>query len=123
MVQLFAYGTTAVIVALHRIHRAFFLRAQLMELSGPASVSGGAYLGLALVFAYDLMRSKTPVTEAVLSVLVLLLSAVVAVYSINCMMVGNCVVWSWVQAAVLAIVTALVVISRLLGKQPPSPRT
>ncbi len=46
-----------------------------------------------------------------LIVLLLLFPFVLSVYSVNCMMVGNCVAWSWVVAVITVLWAAVIAVT------------
>lgn len=97
-----------------------------MNLYTPAVIAAVAYIILALIiilpFDYPVYDAATD-TEVVLKydftqrLIILLLSAIpiaLSVYSINCMMGGQCVVWSYVVAVVTVIYITIFVITALM---------
>ena len=93
-----------------------------LKLTTPASVALVAYLLLvALVlmpfdmYAYN-EKSQTyqkyqySFGERLVLVLLLVFPFLLAVYSVNCMMVGGCLIWSWVVALATILWSLVVVI-------------
>jgi membrane protein implicated in regulation of membrane protease activity len=94
------------------------------RLSSPAVLAAISYTLLAAVLllpshhAAALLTGDSPPPQpqpllpltARLAVLLLLVpSALLSIYSINCMIVGSCRVWSWVQSVALAVYVLLFV--------------
>lgn len=97
-----------------------------LQLTYPAIVAFIGYIILALVvilpFKYPVVDEETG-NEYVVDydfstrLVVLILMAIpvaLSVYSINCMMVGNCRIWSWIVAIVGVYWVALFVIMALM---------
>lgn len=92
-------------------------------LSWPAIAALVAYIILAIVvlvpldmYTYDARRDayvKHPYrfAERLLIVLILFFPFFLGVYSVNCMVVGDCLLWSWVVAAITVIWALAVVIT------------
>lgn len=85
-------------------------------LSGPATLASIAYLTLAAVILLpldigdvdDQQKQQQYNLSRRLWILVLMLLPIgLSIYSINCMVVGRCRTWSWVQSLVLFIYTIL----------------
>lgn len=92
-----------------------------LQMSYPAVVALVGYLLIVLLillpinmYSYDTSKQKYVKTEynfgarLVLAIL-LLLPFLLSVYSVNCMMVGRCTLWSWV-VAILTLVWAIVLV-------------
>jgi protein-S-isoprenylcysteine O-methyltransferase Ste14 len=58
---------------------------------------------------YTKQRYSLP--QRLLLVLLLLLPFVLSIYSVNCMMVGNCVTWSWIVAVITVIWAAVIAVT------------
>lgn len=97
-----------------------------LELSKPAMLAAVSYLimGLAIllplniggvdpVYGEDL--KKYNVARRVLIVIIMLIPIGLSIYSINCMMVGKCVVWSWVNAIAIAVWVLLFLMASVLS--------
>lgn len=97
------------------------------ELSKPAGLAAIAYLIMGLVILLPLnIGGKDPIygeelgkgynlTRRILIVLVMLIPIGLSIYSINCMMVGKCVIWSWVNALIIAVWVLLFLIAALMS--------
>jgi hypothetical protein len=95
-------------------------------LSRPAIIASVAYLVLAFMILLPFRSYSTNQTEPsndqtfgyrVLVLMVMLIPIALSVYSINCMMVGKCVVWSYVQAITIAIWVILFIVATLLSSE------
>lgn len=101
-------------------------------LTRPAMIAAFSYLIMAFIVLLPLSNttyklsddSPTPYKQTfgyrLLLVLILLIPIALSVYSINCMMVGKCVVWSYVQAAFIALWVVLFVVASLMAASAPS---
>jgi hypothetical protein len=92
-------------------------------LTKPAIIASIAYLILGFMIllpfnaSWTVVQSESSTTTAetaivqeyqsfgyrLLLLLLMLIPIALSIYSINCMMVGNCVVWSYVQAIIIAV--------------------
>jgi hypothetical protein len=96
-------------------------------LTGPALTTLVAYaLLIALVmlpfnmYAYDgkegkYVTYKYSFTQRLALSVLLLLPFLLGIYSVNCMMVGNCVLFSWIVAAITILWAIIVVILALMN--------
>jgi hypothetical protein len=94
----------------------------MIRLSTPASVALAAYLILAIVivlpFEFPIYDERTQkqyivkynLAERLIMLLMMLLPLALSVYSINCMMVGNCEIWSYIVALLSVFWVAIFVI-------------
>jgi len=83
------------------------------KISRPAIIAAIAYAVLALIILLPFDISEAIPDENVKKeynikyrlwiLLVLLIPIGLSVYSIDCMVVGNCIIWSWVQAIIIAL--------------------
>lgn len=98
-----------------------------MNLTKPAFLAAVSYLilGLAVLFPLNQTMCNTkdkeqyymcdPFTMRVLTFIILLIPIILSVYSINCMMVGKCVIWSWVNAIAIVLWVLLFLIASSLS--------
>lgn len=97
-------------------------RAILSRLSTPASIALVAYVIMAAVIllpfefpVYDERTQKQYVVkydfwQRVVMLLLMLIPLALSVYSINCMMVGNCEIWSYVVSLISVFWVAIFVL-------------
>ena len=95
-----------------------------MQLTKPALLAAVAYLIMAFVILLplDYERGCDPrdptcynFGKRLLTVILMLIPIALSIYSINCMMVGKCVVWSWVNSIVIAVWVLLFLIAMMLS--------
>ena len=104
-------------------------------LTKPAIIAAIAYviLGLMILLPFNnswtVVKSESPDAEPVvveqsqsfgyrfMLLLIMLIPIALSIYSINCMMVGQCVVWSYVQAIVLAIWVLLFMTATFISRE------
>ena len=55
----------------------------------------------------------------VLLVIILLIPIALSVYSINCMVVGGCHIWAWVQGIIIAFWVLLFIIASIVVSETP----
>jgi hypothetical protein len=90
-------------------------------LSKPAVLASIAYLILAFAILIPLGvadRDATPkynFGQRILLVLLLLIPIALSIYSINCMIVGGCHVWAWIQGIAIAFWVLLFVVASILS--------
>jgi hypothetical protein len=94
-----------------------------MKISTPAIISLIAYIVLALViilpFEFPVTDERTgevvvvkyDIVERLIVLLLLLIPVALSVYTINCMMSGNCVLWSYIISLISVFWVILFVIS------------
>ena len=98
-----------------------------MHLSTPAYVAAIAYLVLVIIILFSpssvVMQGETPnkpptLSDKIINVILMLIPVVLSVYSINCFIVGGCVVWGWINAVfILLWVLLFVLVLTLSVKQ------
>ena len=104
-------------------------------LTQPAVIAAIAYIILGLMVllpfntSWTVVQAETPGIEPVvvqeqqslgyrfLLLLIMLIPIGLSIYSINCMMVGKCVVWSYIQAIVIAVWVLLFVTATFLSAE------
>lgn len=104
-------------------------------LTKPAVIAAIAYviLGLMVLLPFNTtwtvvqeesLNSKPLIVEQsqsfgyrLLLLLIMLIPIVLSIYSINCMMIGNCVVWSYVQAIVIVIWVLMFMTATFMSKE------
>ena len=102
------------------------------NLSTPAVIAAIAYAIICFIVLLPIQpknkeeQVNTNFGVRLLMVILLLIPFALSVYSINCMMVGNCVIWSYIQAIMIALWVLLVIVMALLaytavGKSSSSP--
>lgn len=79
----------------------------LSSLSKPALLASIAYLILAfmIILPFGIKDEKAPKYDfgkRVLIVIIMIIPIALSIYSINCMVVGKCTVWAWVQGIAIA---------------------
>lgn len=97
-----------------------------LQLQAPAYVAAISYIILVIVIllpfefpAYDEITGeeyivKYDLGQRLIALLLMTIPIALSIYTINCMMTGNCLLWSWVVAIVTFIWVAIFVISALL---------
>lgn len=97
-------------------------------LSRPALLASIAYLIMAFIIVLPLgMDSKSEgrggynLGKRIIIVCVMLIPIALSIYSINCMVVGGCTVWAWVQGIAIAFWVLLFVIASLMANEPTDP--
>ena len=101
---------------------------KLPELTRPAIIASIAYIILAFMILLPFPSSSTPLDDdqrpskynfgyRLLVLIIMLIPIGLSIYSINCMMVGRCAVWSYVQAVAIALWVMLFVIATLLSTE------
>jgi hypothetical protein len=95
-------------------------------------IAAFSYLVMAFVILLPLNNTTYTLTDTsptsfkqtfayrLLILLILLIPIGLSVYSINCMMVGKCVVWSYVQAVFIVLWVILFVVAALMASSAPS---
>jgi hypothetical protein len=100
-----------------------------MELSKPAYIAAVAYLILVIVIlftpaSYAMQGTETEKPQSfaskVVSIILLLIPVALSIYSINCFVVGGCVVWSWINAVSVLLWVLLLVLVLILGAKKAS---
>ncbi len=92
-----------------------------LNLSTPAVIAAIAYAIICFIVLLPIqpknqdLQVNTNFGVRLLMVIILLIPFALSVYSINCMMVGNCVIWSYIQAIMIALWVLLVVVMTLLA--------
>lgn len=97
------------------------------NLTRPAVIASIAYVIMAFIILlpfgnqYVFDPASPPPKQTLgfklLIILIMLIPIALSIYSINCMMVGKCVVWSYVQAIVIAIWVILFLTATLLSSE------
>lgn len=97
------------------------------EFTKPAIIAAFSYLVLAFMILLPLNNYKMMEEDVVpvkqnfgYRVMILLLMVIpigLSIYSINCMMVGKCVMWSYLQAIFIAVWVVLFVIATLISSE------
>lgn len=95
-----------------------------IELSKPAMLAAVAYLVMAFVILLPLGATgseagkPTPALGKRIMTLVLMLIPIgLSIYSINCMVVGKCVIWSWVNSIIIAAWVLLFLVAMVLSTE------
>lgn len=95
------------------------------KLTAPAMVAvvGYVILGIVVLLPYDMYvydessntYEKRPYNAGtrILLLLLLLFPFILGVYTINCMIVGDCKIWSWIVAIVTLLWAGIVIISAI----------
>jgi hypothetical protein len=93
------------------------------ELSKPAVLASVSYLIMAFVILLPLNQGKCDpkdpecytFSKRIMTVIMMLIPIGLSIYSINCMMVGKCSVWSWVNSIFIAIWVLLFLVATVLS--------
>ena len=93
------------------------------KLSKPALIAAISFAIFAFILLLPLnpktpegeTPTKIPFSMRLLIVILLLVPFALSVYSINCMIVGNCVIWSYIQAIMIALWVLFFIVSILLA--------
>ncbi len=101
-----------------------------IELSRPAIIASIAYLFMGFMILLPFPGSgplendtrssqyhQPSFTYRLLILLMMLIPIGLSIYSINCMMVGRCVVWSYIQAVAIALWVMLFLVVSLLSTE------
>ena len=97
-----------------------------LELSRPAIIASIAYLFLAFMILLPFPNTgpvendekrKDSFKYRLLILVMILIPIGLSIYSINCMMVGHCVVWSYVQAIAIALWVMLFLLLTLISSE------
>lgn len=99
-----------------------------MDLSKPALLAAVSYLVMAFVILLPLNNgkcdSKDPACynfgKRVLVLILMLIPIGLSIYSINCMVAGKCLVWSWVNSIFIAIWVLLFIIAAVMSTDTQS---
>jgi len=90
----------------------------LIDLSRPAFLAAVSYIIMAftIVMPFNIGDGvQYSFNYRFLLLLIMFIPIVLSVYSVNCMYVGKCFVWSWVNAVVIAIWVMLFVLAAVLA--------
>jgi hypothetical protein len=99
------------------------------NLTRPAYIAAVAYLIMAVVILLPFNVSNTVqpefqelstgyvFTQRLFIVLLMLIPIALSVYSLNCFVVGKCLTWSYINAAIVVIWVILFVIASVLSSQ------
>ena len=99
-----------------------------ITITRPAFLAFISYIVLSFVILMPLNNTYTDengrlVTDTfwsrLLLVLVLLIPIALSVYSINCMVVGGCHIWAWVQGIAIAFWVLLFIIASIIVSETP----
>lgn len=93
-----------------------------MEITRPAIIAFFAYLVLAFMIMLPLPSNEYPGRKyhfgyRLLVLFIMLIPIGLSLYSINCMMVGKCVIWSYVQSIAIVLWVMLFVLATLLSSR------
>lgn len=95
----------------------------LFNLSKPAVLAAISYLIMAFVILLPLNGSCDPRKDSqcynfprrLLILLLMIIPIGLSIYSINCMVVGNCMVWSWINSIFIALWVLLFIITMVMS--------
>lgn len=97
-----------------------------ISLTKPAMLAAVAYLIMAFVILLPFNIGDCDVTygeqqncynfwRRLLILILMLIPFGLSIYSINCMMVGNCIVWSWVNGVFVAVWVLLFILAAVMS--------
>jgi hypothetical protein len=95
-----------------------------MNLSKPAFLAAVSYIimAFAVIMPFNIGDGYAySFGYRFLLLLILLIPIALSIYSVNCMYVGKCYVWSWVNAVVIAVWVLLFVLAAVLASSRPLP--
>lgn len=97
------------------------------EFTRPALIASISYLILGLIILLPFgntyitdpsqPKPQNPLGYRLLLLITMLIPIALSIYSINCMMVGRCVIWSYVQAIAIALWVILFVTATLISSE------
>jgi hypothetical protein len=97
------------------------------ELTKPAVLAAVSYivLAFAVLLPLDNRRDCDPASDQTcynfgrrfLTLILMLIPIGLSIYSINCMMVGKCVVWSWVNSVLIALWVLLFLVAIVTSQE------
>jgi len=97
------------------------------ELSKPAMLASVAYLVMAFVILVPLDNRKNcdPASDPscynfgrrVLTLILMLIPIGLSIYSINCMVAGKCIIWSWVNSIFIALWVLLFIVAIVMSSE------
>lgn len=90
-------------------------------MSRPALLASISYIILAFIVLLPLGVTekggpKYDIGKRILVVIVMLIPIALSIYSINCMVVGGCHVWAWIQGIAIAFWVLLFLVTVLISK-------
>lgn len=92
------------------------------SMSKPALLAAVAYLVMAFVILLPLNGPCDPndpmcytLPKRILVVVLMLIPIGLSIYSINCMVQGNCIVWSWVNSIFIALWVLLFLVATVMS--------
>ena len=94
------------------------------HLTKPAMLAAVAYIIMAFVILIPLDNKRCDALndpscfnfgKRILTLLLMLIPIALSIYSINCMMVGNCVLWSWVNSVFIALWVLLFIVAIVMS--------
>ena len=91
------------------------------KLSTPAMIAAIAFAIMCFIILLPLQpknqeaQKNTYFAFRLLIVIILLIPFSLSVYSINCMIVGDCVIWSYIQAIMIALWVLLFIVATLMA--------
>jgi hypothetical protein len=92
------------------------------NLSKPAMLAAVAYLVMAFIILIPIDgqckaddKSCYNFPKRILIVLLMLIPIGLSVYSLNCMVIGKCVVWSWINSIFIALWVLLFLIATVMS--------
>lgn len=93
-----------------------------IELSKPAMLAAVSYLVMAFVVLLPLEGSGADKKDGgfgkrLMTVVLMLIPIALSIYSINCMVVGKCIIWSWVNSVVIALWVLLFLVAIVLSTE------
>lgn len=95
------------------------------QLSKPAILASVAYLIMAFIILIPLDNGKCDPQKGdcynfgkrILTLLLMLIPIGLSIYSINCMVVGKCIIWSWVNSIIIAVWVLLFLIAIVMSTE------
>ena len=93
-----------------------------MNISRPAFLAAISYIIMAFTIILPFnIGDQVPYSFGYrfLLLLIVLIPILLSIYSVNCMYVGKCYVWSWVNGVVIAVWVMLFVLAAFLASSRP----
>jgi len=93
-----------------------------MDLSRPAFLAAVSYviMAFAIIMPFNIGDGYSySFGYRFLLLLILLIPILLSIYSVNCMYVGKCYIWSWINSIAIAVWVLLFVLAAVLASSRP----
>lgn len=93
-------------------------------ISKPALLAAISYavMGFIILLPFNSIKSDGSIytpsfSNRIIILILMIIPFALSIYSINCMIVGKCFVWSWVQSTTIALWTLLFILASFLTQR------